>query len=119
MRSLHHHGSQIAVSFFADALLWLALPGVPPPRFQPQKTTYLATLQKTVGVFYGQHIRQRDLRSYTFHLLEQGYFRVHFLGDFLHPLVVFFNALVQRFDSFSKGSRTSPNSLLTTAPHSR
>jgi len=51
-----------------------------------------------VGVFYGQDIRQRDLRSYTLHLLEQGHFRVHFLGDFLHPLVVFFNALVQRFD---------------------
>jgi hypothetical protein len=30
MRSLHHHRSQIPVSFFADALLWLALPGVPP-----------------------------------------------------------------------------------------
>src|SRR6266404_391807 len=45
MRSLHHHRSQIPVSFFADSLLWLALPGVPPARSQPQKTTYLATLQ--------------------------------------------------------------------------
>src|SRR6202158_2042763 len=32
VRSLHHHGSQIPVSFFADALLRLALPGVPPAR---------------------------------------------------------------------------------------
>src|ERR1700676_298657 len=67
MRALHHHRSQIPVSFFADALLWLALSGVPPARFQPQKTTDLATLQKTVWVLYGQHIRQRDLRSYTLH----------------------------------------------------
>src|SRR5260221_10758824 len=70
MRSLHHHGSQIAVSFFADFLLWLALPGVSPARSQPQKTTYRATLQKPVWVFYRQHIRQRDLRSYSLHLLE-------------------------------------------------
>ena len=28
-------------------------------------------------IFYGQHIRQRDLRSRTLHLLEQGHFRVH------------------------------------------
>src|SRR6202051_1638488 len=102
MRSLHHHGSQIPVSFFTDSLLWLALSGVPPARFQPQKTTYLATLQKTVWVFYGQHIRQRDLRSYTLHLLEQGHFRVHFLGDFPHPRVVFLDALVQRFDFFEQ-----------------
>src|SRR3984957_6468772 len=52
MRALYHHGSQIPVSFFTDALLRLALPGVPPPRFQPQKTTDLATLHKPVGVFY-------------------------------------------------------------------
>jgi hypothetical protein len=71
MRSLHHHRSQIPVSFFADALLWLALPGVPPPRSQPQKTTDLATLQKPVWIFYRQDIRQRDLRSYPLHLLEQ------------------------------------------------
>src|SRR6267378_1386708 len=35
MRSLHHHRSQIPVSFFADFLLWFALPGVPPARSQP------------------------------------------------------------------------------------
>src|SRR5439155_8295074 len=28
----------------------------------------------------------------------QRHFRVHFLGDFLHPFVVFLDALVQRFD---------------------
>src|ERR1700719_329839 len=33
MRSLHHHRSQIPVSFFADALLRRALPGVPSARF--------------------------------------------------------------------------------------
>jgi hypothetical protein len=32
VRSLHHHGAHIAVSFFADAFLWFALPGVSPPR---------------------------------------------------------------------------------------
>jgi hypothetical protein len=101
MRSLHHHRSQIPVSGFADTLLRLALPGVPPARFQPQKTTYLATLQKPVWIFYRQDIRQRDLRSHTLHLLEQGHLRIHFLGDFLHALVVFLDALVQRFD-FSK-----------------
>src|ERR1700675_3227450 len=108
MRALYHHGSQIAVSFFTDSLLWLALSGVPPARFQPQKTTDLATLQKPMWVFYGQHIRQRDLRSYTLHLLEQGYFRVHFFGDFLHPRVVFFNALVQRFDFFEQRLQNIP-----------
>src|ERR1700722_18865397 len=108
MRSLHHHGSQIPVSFFTDSLLWLALSGVPPARFQSQKTTDLATLQKTVGVFDGQHIGQRDLRSYTLHLLEQGHFRVQFLGDFLHPRVVFFNTLVQRFDFFEQRLQNIP-----------
>jgi hypothetical protein len=44
-------------------------------------------------VLYRQDIGQRDLRSYTLHLLEQGHFRVNFLGDFLHPLVVFLDAL--------------------------
>src|SRR5437879_4408635 len=48
VRSLHHHRSQIPVSCFTDFLLRLALPGVPPARFQSQKTTYLATLQKPV-----------------------------------------------------------------------
>src|SRR5208282_1127329 len=98
MRSLHHHCSQIPVSFFADFLLRLALPGVPPARSQPQKTTYLATLREPIRVFDGQDIRQRDLCSHPFHLLEQGHLRVHFLGDFLHPFVVFLDALVQRFD---------------------
>src|ERR1700730_13351271 len=102
MGSLHHHPAQMPVSFFADALLWFALPGVPPARFQSQKTTYLATLQKPMWVFYRQDIRQRDLRSYTLHLLEQGHFRVYFLGDFLHALVVFLDALVQRFDFFEQ-----------------
>ncbi len=129
MRSLHHHRSQIPVSCFADFLLRLALPGVPPARFQSQKTTYLATLQKPVWIFYRQDIRQRDLRSYTLHLLEQRHFRVHFLGDFLHPFVVFLDALVQRFDFFeqrlrdsislSNGSRTSRNSVLNAAASSR
>jgi len=36
--------------------------------------------------------------SHTLHLLEQGHFRVHFLGDFLHPFVVLLDALMQRFD---------------------
>src|SRR6202047_5384108 len=98
VRTLHHHRSQIPVSFFADFLLWFALPGVPPARSQPQKTTYLATLRESIRVFNRQDVGQRDLRSYTLHLLEQEHFRVHFLGDFLHPLVVLLNALVQRFD---------------------
>src|SRR5271155_1430388 len=33
MGALHHHGSQIAVSFFTDSLLWFTLPGVPASRF--------------------------------------------------------------------------------------
>jgi hypothetical protein len=98
MRALHHHRSQIPVSLFADALLWFALPGVPPARSQSQKTTDRATLQKPVRVFYRQDIGQRDLRSYTLHLLQQGHFRVYFFGDFLHPFVVFLDAFVQRFD---------------------
>src|SRR6202166_2155325 len=32
VRPLHHHRAQIPVSFFADALLWFALPRVPPAR---------------------------------------------------------------------------------------
>src|ERR1700676_3256551 len=32
VRSLHHHRAQIPVSFFADALLWFALPIVPTAR---------------------------------------------------------------------------------------
>src|SRR5580692_9859566 len=108
MRSLHHHRSQIPVSCFADFLLRLALPGVPPARFQSQKTTYLATLQKPVWIFYRQHLRQRHLRPYTLHLLEQGRFRVHFLGDFLHALVVFLDALVQRFDFIEQRLQNIP-----------
>ena len=42
-----------------------------------------------------QHIRQRDLRSYSLHLFEQFDVRVAFLGDFLHPHLVFLDALVQ------------------------
>jgi hypothetical protein len=45
VRSLHHHRAQIPIPFFADFLLWFALPGVPAARSQPQKTTYLATLR--------------------------------------------------------------------------
>src|SRR5712664_4731088 len=56
MRSLHPHRSQIPVSCFADALLWFALPGVPPARLQPQKTTYLATLREPIRVFDRQDI---------------------------------------------------------------
>ena len=108
MRPLHQHGPQIPVSFLTDAHLRLALTGISAPRAQPQKTTDLATLQKTVWVFYGQHIRQRDLRSYTLHLLEQGHFRIHFLGDFLHPRVVFLDALVQRFDFFEQRLQNLP-----------
>src|ERR1700686_3463246 len=32
VRSLHHHRAQVPVSFFADPLLWFALPGVPAAR---------------------------------------------------------------------------------------
>jgi hypothetical protein len=56
MRSLHHHRSQIPVSFFADFLLWLALPGVSPARSQPQKTTDRATLRKPKRVLDRQDI---------------------------------------------------------------
>src|SRR5262249_32867694 len=101
MRSLHHHGSQVPVSFFADFLLWFALPGVPASRPQPQKTADLATLREPIRVFYGEDIGQRDLCSHSLHLLGQRHLRVTLLGDFLHPLVVFLDALVQRFD-FSK-----------------
>src|SRR5262252_528128 len=100
MCCLHQHRSQISVSCFGDLLLWLALPGVPASRPQPQKTADLATLRETVGVFYRRDIRQRDLGSYSLHLLEQFDLRVTLVGDFLHPLVVFLNALVQRFDFF-------------------
>src|SRR6267142_4422824 len=108
MRSLHHHRSQIPVSCFADALLRFALTGVSPARFQPQKTTYLATLQKPVWIFYRQDIRQSDLCSHSLHLLEQGHFRVHFFGDFLHSFVVFLDALVQRFDFFEQRLQNIP-----------
>src|SRR5271169_4324749 len=102
VRSLHHHRAQIPVSFFADALLGFALPRVPAARSQPQKTAYLATLRKPIRILDRQDIRQSDLGSHALHLLEQGHFRVHLLGDFLHPLVVFLDALVQRFDFFKQ-----------------
>jgi hypothetical protein len=38
-------------------------------------------------------IRQRDLRSYPLHLLEQFDLWVALLGDFLHPHLVFLDAL--------------------------
>src|SRR4029077_12053238 len=79
VRSLYHHRAQIPVSFFADTLLWLALPGVPAARSYPQKTAYLATLRKPIRVLDRQDIAQSDLGSYTLHLLEQGHFRIHFL----------------------------------------
>src|SRR5580700_2218417 len=53
-------------------------------------------------VFDGQNIGQSDLCSYTLHLLKQSHLRVHFLGEFLHPLVVFLDVLVQRFDFFQQ-----------------
>src|SRR5437667_11423776 len=68
VRSLHHHRSQIPVSFLADFLLWFTLPGVPAARSQPQKTTYLAALREPIWVFDRQDIGQRDLRSHTLHL---------------------------------------------------
>jgi hypothetical protein len=43
---LHQHGSQITVSFLADAHLRLALTGVPAPWAQPKKTADLATLRE-------------------------------------------------------------------------
>src|SRR4029453_18520562 len=64
MRSLHHHRSQIPVSCSADTLLRFAHTGVPPARFQPQKTTYLATLQKPVWVFYRQDIQVPGSQEY-------------------------------------------------------
>src|ERR1700694_2033911 len=108
VRSLHHHRPQIPVSFFADALLWFALPRVPAARSQPQKTAYLATLRKPIRVFDRQDIRQSDLCSHALHLLEQGHFRVHFLGDLLHPFIVFLDALVQRFDFFEQRLQNIP-----------
>src|SRR5260221_11272444 len=98
MGSLHHHRPQIPVSFFADFLLWFTLPRVPSARPQPQKTTDLATLWESIRIFYRQDIGQRDLGSHPLHLFEQGHFRVHFLGDFFHPFVVFLDSLVHRFD---------------------
>src|SRR6266581_2905143 len=76
VRPLHHHRSQIPVSFFADFLLWFALPGVPAARSQPQKTTDLATPRESIRVFDREDIRQSDLRSYTLHLFEQFHLRV-------------------------------------------
>src|SRR5580704_7696133 len=64
MGFLHHHRSQIPVSFFADFLLWFAFAGVPTPRSQPQKATDGTTLWESMRVFNRQDIGQRDLRSY-------------------------------------------------------
>jgi hypothetical protein len=47
-------------------------------------------------IFQGQGIRQRDLRSYPLHLFEQLDLRVALPGNFLHPCVVFLDALVVR-----------------------
>src|SRR5579863_7008025 len=103
MRSLHHHGSQIPVALFADALLWLTLSGVPAPGAQPQKTADLATLWESIRVVDRQDVGQRDLCSHAFDLFEQRYFGIHLLGDLLDPLVVFPDALVERFDSPQQG----------------
>ncbi|OLB29628.1 MAG: hypothetical protein AUH01_04330 [Acidobacteria bacterium 13_2_20CM_56_17] len=78
--------------------LRLALSGVPAPRAQPEKTADLATLREPMRIFQGQDIRQRDLCPYPLHLFEQRDLRVALRGDFLHPRVVFLDALVQRFD---------------------
>ena len=48
-----------------------------------------------------QQIGQSDLCSHALHLLEQGYFADTLFGDFFHPLVVFPDAPVQRFDLFT------------------
>jgi hypothetical protein len=49
-----------------------------------------------------------DASVNALHLLQQGHFRVHFLGDFLHPSVVFLDALVQRFDFFEQRLQNIP-----------
>ncbi len=59
-------------------------------------------------IIQGQDIRQRDLRSYPLHLFEQLDLRVALPGDFLHPCVIFLDALVQRFDFFEQRLQNIP-----------
>src|SRR5260370_7272999 len=49
-------------------------------------------------IIQGQDIRQSNLCSYPLHLFEQRDLRVALLGHFLHPRVVFLDALLQRSD---------------------
>jgi hypothetical protein len=98
VRPLDQQGPQIPVSLFGDVHLWLTLPGVPPSRLQPQKTSHVATLFEAMGVFDGQEISQCNQASDALHLLQQLDFRVRIFGHFFDPAIVFLNMFVQRFD---------------------
>jgi len=96
VRALHHHRSQVAVSFLADVELRLAVAGVPPPWTQPYITAQVPALPESMRIVHRQHVRQRDQRSDTIDLLQLGYLRVVLLGDLFDLMVVVLDSLGQR-----------------------
>src|SRR5215831_4274389 len=69
--------------------LWFALARVPPPRLQPDKTSGITTLTKSMRVLDGQHVGRGDQVSYPLHLFKERCFRIPLLGDFCEPPIVF------------------------------
>ena len=80
------------------SLLILSSGRLPASRLQSQIAAHVATLAEAVRIFQGQHKRQRDQRAHALHLLQQRHLRITLLRQVLDAIVVFHDALAQRFD---------------------
>ena len=96
---------QHLVAFFGDAFL-----GVPVSRLvggghEPQVCPYRTTLFEAVGIFQGEHERERRERPDPLNLAQELRLWIALLGDPLKLAVVVADALCQRADLLEDGPR--------------
>jgi len=70
---------------------------VPPARPQPEETTHVAAAPEAVRILYGQHVRQRNQRTYTVHLFQGAHLGMLLFGDLLNAPVIDLNLFAQCF----------------------
>src|SRR2546421_274440 len=83
---------------FVFMQLLLGLSRFPASRLQSQIAAYVAAFAKEARIFQRQHEGQRDQGTYTLDLFQQRHLRITLLRQFLDALVVFGDALANRFN---------------------
>jgi hypothetical protein len=89
---------RLGIAFLADVHLRVDLPRVPSSGLQTQVTAYVPAFTKSLRIFPGQQVGERDQRAHSLHLSQSRHLRITFLRQRFGPFVALNDAFTQRLD---------------------